>query len=239
MAICSNYLELERSGLSPYLPANRIGCDIMKRLLSLSLAVVGPLLLLGACNIAEENAKVLLILPDGNSGDLELMLTDEVGVMTTSLEEAGFEVVVASSSGEPLVADETTVTPHKTLADVTVADYAGVIVPCLAIGTDMPLNPAIAAIVQGAVAQGKPVAAQTSSVIMLGKAGLLAGKKYAYVAEWAGDVSIGEGAEYAGNGIVQDGKILTSGICPFAARARELPDGTSGLVEALIAELQG
>ena len=211
----------------------------MKRLLILTLAAIGSLSLLGAEALTAQNPKVLMIIPDGSSGDLELMLTAEVGVMTASLEQAGFEVVVASTSGEPLVADQTTLTPDKTLVDVEVADYAGVIVPCLAIGTDAPLNPEIAAIIRGALARGKPVAAQTSSVIILAKAGVLSGKKYAYVAEWAGEESVVEDAEYSGTGIVQDGKIITSGVCPFAARARGLPDGTTGLVEALIAELVG
>jgi putative intracellular protease/amidase len=211
----------------------------MKRLLILALAAMGSVSILAACADAGQSPKVLMIVPDGSSGDLELMLTAEVGVMTNLLEQSGFEVVVASTSGEPLTAEHTTLTPDKTFADVRVADYAGVIVPCLAIDTDTPLNPAVAAIIQGAVAEGKPVAAQTSSVIMLAKAGVLSGKRYAYVAEWAGDASIVEGATYGGTGIVQDGKILTSGICPFAARGRGLPDGTTGLVEALIAELQG
>ena len=149
----------------------------MKRLLTFALAVMGTVFALDACATAEPNAKVLLVVPDGE------------------------------------------------------------VVPCLAISANSPLNPEIAAIVQGAVAQGKPVAAQTSSVIMLGKAGVLSGKKYAYVVELAGDESYVEGAEYAGSGIVQDGKIITSGVCPFAARGRGLPDGTKGLVEALIAEL--
>ena len=118
-----------------------------------------------------------------------------------------------------------------------VADYVGFVVPCLAISANSPLNPEIASIVQEAVAQGKPVAAQTSSVIMLGKAGVLSGKKYAYVVEWAGDESYVEGAEYGGSGIVHDGKIITSGVCPFAAQGRGLPDGTTDFVEALIAEL--
>jgi putative intracellular protease/amidase len=211
----------------------------MKRLLIFTLAVLGPLCALGACAPTEQADKVLVIVPDGESEDLELMLTAEVGVITTSLERAGFDVLVASSSGEPLVAEHTTLTPDETLAEVDVADYVGFVVPCLAISANSPLNPEIASIVQGAVAQGKPVAAQTSSVIMLGKAGVLSGKKYAYVVEWAGDESFVEGAEYAGSGVVQDGKIITSGVCPFAAAGRGLPDGTAELAEALIAELTG
>ena len=48
-----------------------------------------------------------------------------------------------------------------------------------------------------------------------------------------------EGALYSGAGIVQDGKIITSGICPDVLRVRGLKDGdgTAELTKALIAEL--
>ena len=94
----------------------------MKQLLIPTLAVIGSLSLFGAEALTAQNPEVIMILPDGSSGDL---------------------------------------------------------------------------------------AAQTSSVIILAKAGVLSGKKYAYVAEWAGEESIVDGAEYGGSGIVQDGKIIT------------------------------
>jgi len=46
------------------------------------------------------------------------------------------------------------------------------------------------------------------------------------------------GATYSGDGIVQDGKIITSGICPNMAKGSGRPDGTSKLTEAVIAELK-
>ncbi len=76
----------------------------MKRLLILTLVVLGPLCAFGACAPTEQADKVLLILPDGESEDLELMLTAEVGVITTSLERAGFDVLVAERRRQHLVA---------------------------------------------------------------------------------------------------------------------------------------
>ncbi len=211
----------------------------MKRHIILTVAALASMSMLGPVAMAQQDLKVLLIVKEDSSADLELMLTKEVGVMTEMLEQAGFEVVVASASGQPLVAGQTTLTPDLKLADVNVADYAGFIMPCMAVGFEVPLLPEVAAIVQGAVAEGKPVAAQVGSVITLAEAGVLSGKKYALIEEWAAEQSVLEDAIYSGNGIVQDGKIITSGVCPYAARALGLQDGTPGLTQALIAELTG
>ena len=43
-----------------------------------------------------------------------------------------------------------------------------------------------------------------------------------------------EGGIYNGTGIVQDGNIITSGVCPLWSREKELKDGTSELTQALI-----
>ena len=60
-----------------------------------------------------------------------------------------------------------------------VADYAGFIMPCMAVGLfpGPPVAPEAVAIVKQAVAEGKPVAAQFGSVIILAQAGVLKGKK--------------------------------------------------------------
>ncbi len=53
--------------------------------------------------------KVLVIVKE-NSSELELMLTKEVSVITDTLEQSGFEAVVASASGQPMVTAATTLT---------------------------------------------------------------------------------------------------------------------------------
>ena len=79
-----------------------------------------------------------------------------------------------------------------------------------------PLPPEGTAIIKEAVAKGKPLAAQTGSVILMSQAGVLKGKKYALAKGWPAI----EGAIYSGDGIVQDGKIITSGVCPYMAKSR-------------------
>ena len=102
-------------------------------LLALTALVIVPVL--SPFAIAEQNHKVLMIVKD-NSEDAELMLTKEVGVMTDLLEQAGFEVVVATASGQPMVAGAATVKADLKLEDVDIDDYSGVIIPCMGVGLE-------------------------------------------------------------------------------------------------------
>ena len=110
---------------------------------------------------------------------MELMLTEEVAVMVSMLEKAGYEVVVASASGEPITGGTTTLTPDLKLADVKVDDYVGFMFPCLAVDMDLPPPAEAVRIAKEAVAQGKPVAAQNGGVVTLSAAGALNGKQFA------------------------------------------------------------
>lgn len=187
---------------------------------------------------AQEKGKVLVILREGESQNLEMLLKDEVAVMRDQIEQAGFEPVVASVSGKPFAAEKTTITPDLKLDDVHVADYAGVMLPCLAV--DSPPAPEAIAIIKKAAADGKPVAAQRGSVPTLAEAGVLTGKKYAHAAEPSTDESPAfKGAEFVGTGVVQDGNVITSGVCPLAAVSLNLEDGTEELTRKFIESLGG
>lgn len=179
--------------------------------------------------------KVLLLLAAETSRDMELMLTKEVGVMVSLIEKAGYKVVVASASGQPLMGSATTLKPDLKLADVKVEDYAGLILPCLAPSTPQ-VPPDGPEIVKKAVALGKPVAAQINGVGTLMKAGVLSGKQFAIISGYGFEKSVPDGI-YKGEGVVQDGNIVTSGMCPFMARAGGTPDGTTELTQKFIALL--
>jgi putative intracellular protease/amidase len=132
------------------------------------------------------------------------------------------------------------------LSDVKVDDYAGVILACMARGLlpGPPVSPVAVSIVKQAVAKGKPVAAQTGAVLVLAEAGVLKGKRYAYVQDPFNPQpphkkdSRFEGAIYSGPGVVQDGIIITSGICPAMESVTGLHDCTPELTRAFIAELR-
>jgi len=184
---------------------------------------------------SEHKPKVLLFIRKGFSHDIELMLTQEVGVMTSMLEEAGFEVIVATASGESIEAPTTKLMPDLELADVKVNDYAGIIMPCMAKG-DMffgwHASPEEISLVKEAVAQGKPVAAQRGAIVILAEAGALVGKKYTYDRDLQSFDSF-VGAIYSGDGVIRDGNIATSTNCPYMARYG-YDDGTSELTKIFI-----
>jgi putative intracellular protease/amidase len=186
--------------------------------------------------IAQQKGKVLMIVNEEKSMDLELMLTKEIGVMKELLQKAGFQVVVATVSKTPLAAGSAKLVPDLKLSEVKVADYKGIIMPCMPTNIGPPLSPEGSAIVNEAAAKRKPIAAQTGSVVQLWQAGVLKGKKYA-LAQGLGVPPLAD-ATHSGEGVVQDGSIITSGVCPYVAKMAGMQDGTSKLTEALIAELK-
>jgi putative intracellular protease/amidase len=217
----------------------------MKRYIIVAMILVSMVLCVALVH-AEPGPKVLLIPREGASVNPELMLTKEVGVMVAMLEKAGFEVVVATVFGMPIEARTTTLRPDLKLADVKVDDYAGFILACMAVGGCVGVTqPAEAvAIVKQAVAQGKPVAAQLGAVCVLAEAGVLKGKRFAFINDpldtnrSSGKNVRFTGAIYSGTGVVKDGNIITSGVCPTMAGWYSLPDGTVELSNALITELK-
>ena len=165
--------------------------------------------------------KVLLFIRHGISADIEFVLKQEVGVMTSMLEEAGFKVIVATDSGEPIknwLGESILLKPDIKLADIEVDDYVGIIMPNMAKGAYIPVDPKEISLVKEAIVQGKPIAAQYGAVNILLEAGVLEGKKYAFM---FGDV-------------IQDGTIITSSYCPYRARDSGHDDGTPELTKLFI-----
>jgi len=213
----------------------------MKKTLFLFISAVA--LVLAPSLLRAQNAKkgkVLLIAREGKFRDFELMLNNEVGVMRKLLQQAGFEVKVASPSGRPIVVDAKTLKPDLKLSDVKMTDYAGFVIPCLSLDEGLPAD--FVPTIKKAIATGLPVAAQAGGVIALARMGALSGKKYAL---WVAPEKAAfpevytelKRAVYNGTGVVQDGNIITSGVCPMGAKNTGLPDGTSLLTQTLIAAL--
>jgi protease I len=182
---------------------------------------------------ASGTPKVLLFMRSG-SGDLEFVLKKEVLVMKDTLERSGFKVVIATLDGSDFSAGSMTVKSDIRLAEAKVLDYQGFILPCMMVASypEPEVSQEALNLVREAVAAGKPVAAQTGSLWTLAKAGLLKGKKYAYA--FAEKSPRFEGAIFGGTGVVRDGLILTSGLCPHMARTLKTNDGTQQLALALV-----
>jgi len=177
---------------------------------------------------AKQKSKVLLIPRDEYS--IDFMITEELGVMRTMLEDAGFKVDVATVTGEPYEGVEITIKADVTLSGVDISDYVGIIMPCMARGLPGPVYPEAVQLVKEAIAKGIPVAAQFGSVVTLGKAGVLEGIQFAGPPTFS---LVGK-EKYIGFGVVQDGNIITSGTCPYMARSPGRTDGTQELTQKLI-----
>lgn len=202
----------------------------MKRILITLISVS----LLISCG--KENPKVLMFVTDG-SRDLELMLTREVLVMKNLMEESNLEVDIATIAGEQISVDSIFLMPGLKLIDVNVEDYDGFIFPCMAPPWDKIYEPnsLVVSFIKAAFKEGKPMASQTLSVADFAKANILTGKNYAFTI----DPDLDEypefqGGIYSGEGVIQDGLIITSGTCPWKAREYGKPDGTSKLTELFI-----
>jgi len=191
--------------------------------------------------------KVLMIVREGYSTDLDLAIKMEVGVMDTVLKKAGYEVVVASTSGQPILGPTQRIEKVSRLSEIKLNDYAGVIMPCMGVGMfpGPPVSPEAVAAVKKVLEDGKPVAAAANASIVLAEAGVLKGKKYAYATDplnpgpqWEGRSDRRfEGALYSGPGVVQDGRIITSGICPILEKVLGLANGTVELTNEFVAAL--
>jgi putative intracellular protease/amidase len=182
--------------------------------------------------------KVLLFVRDG-SRDPELMLSREVGVMKRMLEEAGFQVDVATESGETMRAGSAEVVSNLRIRDAVSSEYEGIALPCMAPGAEHPVSAEALAVVEAFVSDGKPVLAARGSVALLAQAGGLEGKKYAFASK-VDEKAQPEfaGGHYQGPGVVRDGNTSTSGVCPLSAKSSPVPDGTEEVTRSFIESLK-
>lgn len=176
--------------------------------------------------------KVLLIVQE-HSEDMNMMIIREAGPIMKASKNAGYEMDIATETGSVLGTGTSILRPNIKLSEVEVNKYIGVIIPCMAVPGPPFYAPELAIeIVKQMYAKGLTIAAQGGGVDVLVKAGILAGKKYASIL-----VSDPKGND-VGTGVVQDGQIITSGICPFLARMGMGNDGTGELMTGFLEMLK-
>jgi len=122
-------------------------------------------------------------------------------------------------------------------------DYVGMIIPCM--GAENVASPKMLTTIKDVVAKGKPIAAAYGAVAVLAKAGVLKGRKFAFPRDPSDPLFKGyfgitdfEGATYSGPGVVQDGKIITSGGCPITEANRGIQNRTFELTQTFIAAIK-
>ena len=188
--------------------------------------------------------KVLMIIREGSPHDPDLMIQMEVGTMMRLLKKAGFGVDVASLSGQDVSGPTQKIEKVLRLSDVKLDDYVGVIIPCMGVMEGIA-SPEMVKVVRDVVAKGKPIAASNGGATVLGKAGVLKGRKYAFAIypsepqfKQFFDATDLEGATYSGTGVVQDGKIITAGGCPRSELYLGRQNRTLELTQTFIAAIK-
>lgn len=200
----------------------------MKKSLVLSTAVA--MLTVAAMAFGQNRPKVLLVAAE-ISGSFEFMVQNEVRPMIKLLNQAGYDVVIASESGVKLGFGSSALTPDLKLDQVKLDDYKGVVFPCMAARYPHGYPNAVVAVARSAFQKGMPIAAQTSAVSALWQAKILEGKNY------GGSSESFPGAIYRGHGVVQDGNIITAGGCPMT-RIFNFEETTADLIARFIRLLQ-
>ena len=212
-------------------------------ILSLAIPLIFSICISQISFSAEASDKVLVIIKEYYiSADIQSMSTNEAILMKQTLEEAGFNVEIASASGRTFLIDKVTLESDYKLVEVNVDNYSGFMITCsslaMNISSDLSQVPAFGetyskpeevAFAKKIVDGGKPIAAQHKGVVLLAEAGVLKGKKYSYKRDLQVDEAI-----YGGQDVVKDGSIMTSSFCPYHGPK----DQTVKLTEALIAEIQ-
>jgi len=192
----------------------------------------------------QSGSKVLMIIREGRLVDPDLSIRMEVGTMMVLLKEAGFGVDVTSvyGEGDDISGRSQKIQKLLRLSEVKLDDYVGVIIPCM--GAENVASPKMVTTVKDVVAKGKPIAASYGAVAVLAKAGVLKGRKFAFMKDPSDplfkgyfDMTDFEGATYSGPGVVQDGKIITGGACPIVEANRGIQNRTFELTQTFIAAI--
>lgn len=188
---------------------------------------------------ARAEPRILMVVKEG-SRDLDLMLRDEVLVSRATLEAAGCRVDIAVPSDRALVGAEITLAPEVAIADVDIADYDGLYLPCMAPEPGTKAPPAVEALIVRAAELGLPIAAARGSVRDVAAAGALVGREYSYAA----DPDLDQNPEFRGStfrdtGVTRSGNLVTSGICPLAAKVLGGDDDTTKLANEFLRVLAG
>lgn len=223
------------NGAPPDVTCNAHGESLMLKRIGRILCITATLFVAPPM-VADPGERVFMYVRDG-SRDLDLMLREEVGVMRSMLTDAGYIVDIATPNDAPMSAAGSTLQPTIKLDAVDIADYVGVILPCMAPASGHTMPATVEALAARAVELGLPIAASRGSVTTLANVGALRGHRYAAFAGAAEREEFADG-EFLGTGVVRDRKISTAGICPLAARSLGEPDGTVELTTSFIAALE-
>ena len=163
---------------------------------------------------AESKGKVLVIVREG-SEKLEFMLRMEVAPILKKLTDAGYMAITATDTGGALKVGEIRFFPDISLGKVVIKEYRGIVIPCMAasmITKTVRMPQRALELVASAGKLGLPIAAEDCGVELLDKAGILSGKRFTIDPVL---LTVAPSGIYQDKGVVRDGMLVTSRVCPF------------------------
>jgi putative intracellular protease/amidase len=202
--------------------------DEMKKILTLSFLAMTAAMIVLSCG-RENDRKVLIIARRGGES-LDSFLTAEIPLMTRMLKDSGYSFVIASDSMDPIKGYSSTLPVDLMISEVVPQDYKGVLIPCL--GSKEAPEAAVA-IVRRALLASKPIASADGGLIVLSKAAALTNRRYAATRADVG--LLDEKGIFSGEGVVQDGLVITAGTCCLDMGTK---DGTPELMRLFLSSLK-
>jgi hypothetical protein len=197
----------------------------MKRLFAfLLLGIIAAPLPIAYC---QQN--VLIIARRGGES-LDSFLVVEIPMMTKMLTESGYNYRVASDKLDTIKGYLGALPVDLLTSEVKLQDYCGVLIPCL--GSNKAPEDAVE-IVRKAILLSMPVASADGGIFVLSKAGALTNRRYAATQDYVKEYD--QIGIYAGEGVVQDGMLITAGTCCLDTGKK---DGTSELMELFVRSLK-
>ncbi len=186
---------------------------------------------------AESKGKILVIVRE-SSEKLEFMLRMEVLPILKTLADAGYTATTATDTGGMLKAGEIKFIPDISLGKVAIKEYRGVVIPCMAasmITKAVRMPPLALEIIAGAGKLGLPIAAEDCGVELLDKAGVLAGKRFTIDPVL---LTVAPSGIYQDKGVVRDGSLVTSRVCPFVELYYGTPTTMPEMMSVFISMLE-
>ncbi len=191
---------------------------------------------------SQESGSVLVFVRHGKTTHLDVALR-ELDLIVETLEAAGYSAVTATIDGEGVSSDSYSFSPDRSLAEVDLLEFSGLVFPCFLRGetyTRWRATDEEESLARSAAELGLPIAAQHGASIILCEAGLLEGRSFnAWIDDRFFDYDCYAAGSYTGEGPVSDSGIITSGYCEYAVEHHGGESHTEELMRLFVTALTG
>lgn len=176
----------------------------------------------------------VLVMVRVGPGSMPLALARELMVIVKIISSMSLLPVLASGRGRKYPGEAGLLRESLPIADLMPSDYQGILIPHMPIETAsiQDRDPStIIDFVRKFHSLGRTIAAQNSGVLLLARAGILDGRKFAAEKRYA---YLAPRGIYMGEGVMLDGNILTASIARHSNSPRGKLDCTKELIQKFL-----